>query len=281
YRFGLNLGTTIAPLLGFALYYLDHRRYTLLFWVEASVALIYAALALFALPPKQRGSAEADAGTNKGGSYLEVLRDRRYTMYLAAAFFNTVVYVQYLSTLPLDIKAQGMALLWYTVAVALNGALVIAFELPLTKISQRWPLKISIGLAFALVGLGMASYGLPLGPAVVVLGTLIWTTGEVVGAPAVFAYPAMAGPAHLKGRYIASFQFMFAAGSAIGPVIGGALFTVLGHRVWPVLAVASAVALLLGLAAVRPPATVAESADVQAPAAADVTPLPAAAEPSG
>jgi len=250
YRFGLNLGTTVAPLLGFALYYLGHRRYTLLFWVEALVALLYALLALVALPAKQKRSA-AVANEKATGSYLEVLRDRRYTLYLLAAFFNTVVYMQYLSTLPLDIKAQGVALLWYTVAVALNGAMVIAFELPLTKLSQRWPLRISIGTTFALVGLGMASYGLPLGPVVVVLGTLVWTTGEVVGAPAVFAYPAMAGPAHLKGRYIGSFQFMFASGSAIGPVIGGALFTVLGHRVWPVLAIGSAAALLLGVTAVR------------------------------
>ena len=81
----------------------------------------------------------------------------------------------------------------------------------------------------------MVSYGLPLGPAVIILGTLIWTLGEVVGAPAVFAFPAMAGPAHLKGRYIGSFQFMFGLGSAIGPMVGGALFTSLGHRVWLVM----------------------------------------------
>jgi MFS family permease len=282
YRFGLNVGTTIAPLLGFALYYLDHKHYTLLFWVEASVALLYAVLAFFTLPPKQQGSPEAAAGAKKTGSYLEVLRDRRYTMYLLAAFFNTVVYVQYLSTLPLDIKAQGIALLWYTVAVALNGALVIAFELPLTKISQRWPLKISVGLAFGLVGLGMASYGLPLGPVVVVLGTLIWTTGEVVGAPAVFAYPAMAGPPHLRGRYIGSFQFMFALATAVGPVVGGLLFTALGHRVWPVLAIASAVALLLGVAAVGQPATSPEAtAEAEAEAEAELAtdPLPTVVSP--
>ena len=41
------------------------------------------------------------------GSYLDVLRDRRYMLFLVAALFNAAVYVQYLSTLPLDVKAEG------------------------------------------------------------------------------------------------------------------------------------------------------------------------------
>ena len=194
----------------------------------------------------------------KTDSYLDVLRDRRYVLFLLAAFFNTMVYMQYLSTLPLDIEKQGVALLWYTVAVALNGAIVIAFELPLTKISQHWPVKISIGSAFLLVGFGMASYGLPMGPAVVVFGTLIWTTGEIVGAPALFAYPAMAGPTRLKGRYIGSFQFVFASGSALGPVVGGLLFTALGHKVWPVVALGSFIGAAFVALSVRQPAKEAE-----------------------
>jgi MFS family permease len=270
YRFAVNMGTTAAPLLGFALYNLDNKHYTLLFWGEGLVAVVYGTLALYALPRRERAPAETDetGAKVKADSYLDVLRDRRYVLFLLAAFFNTMVYMQYLSTLPLDIQAQGVALLWYTVAVALNGAIVIAFELPLTKISQHWPLKISIGSAFLLVGFGMASYGLPMGPAVVVFGTLIWTTGEIVGAPALFAYPAMAGPAQLRGRYIGSFQFVFASGSALGPVVGGLLFTSLGHKVWPVVAVGSFIGAALVAASVRQPTKevdVAEEVEAQVP----------------
>ncbi|HEX8303603.1 MAG TPA: MFS transporter [Jatrophihabitans sp.] len=254
YRFGLNVGATAAPLLGFALYNLDHQHFTLLFWGEALVALVYAALAMAALPRRTSRAAAADVpGADPSGGYLDVLRDRRYVLYLIAALLNAAVYTQYLSTLPLDVKAQGVPIFWYTFAVALNGGLVIAFELPLTKLSQRWPLRLTIGLSFLLVGLGVACYGLPLGPAVIILGTLIWTTAEVIGAPTVFAYPALAGPPHLKGRYIGSFQFMFGLGSAVGPMIGGALFTQLGHRVWLVLALGGLLAAPFGMAAVRTP----------------------------
>jgi MFS family permease len=275
YRFGLNLGTTAAPLIGFALYNLDDQGYTLLFWAEALVALAYAGLAMVALPRRERPVADAAGGAAAapGGSYLEVLRNRRYTLFLIAAFFNAAVYVQYLSTLPLDVKAEGVAIFWYTAAVALNGLIVILFELPLTKISQHWPFKLLVGLAFGLVGLGVVSYGLPLGPAVIILGTLIWTLGEVVGAPAVFAFPAMAGPAHLKGRYIGSFQFMFGLGSAVGPMVGGALFTSLGHRVWLVMALASVVATVLGVASVRTPSKAETKDTLEDPETPDVPPV--------
>jgi MFS family permease len=275
YRFGLNLGTTAAPLLGFALYHLDGEHYTLLFWGESLVAVAYAALALVALPRRTRAVPDAGGSTRAAptGSYLTVLRDRRYTVFLIAAFFNAAVYVQYLSTLPLDVEAEGVAIFWYTAAVALNGLIVIAFELPLTKISQHWPFKLLVGLAFGLVGLGVVSYGLPLGPAVIILGTLIWTLGEVVGAPAVFAFPAMAGPAHLKGRYIGSFQFMFGLGTAVGPMAGGALFTALGHRVWLVMAVASVIATSLGVAAVRTPPKAEVRNTLEDPETPDVPPV--------
>jgi MFS family permease len=277
YRFGLNLGSTAAPLLGFALYHLDNEHYTLLFWGEALVAVAYGILAMVTLPRRERAGAEPGAGVKAApvGSYLSVLRDRRYTLFLIATFLNAAIYVQYLSTLPLDVKAEGVPIFWYTAAVALNGLVVIAFELPLTKISQHWPFKILVGLAFGLVGLGVISYGLPLGPAVIILGTLIWTLGEVIGAPAVFAFPAMAGPAHLKGRYIGSFQFMFGLGSAIGPVMGGVLFTAFGRQVWLLLGIVSVVATVLGVYAVHTPSKGAPEveADVEAEDSPHVPPV--------
>ena len=251
YRFGLNVGTTAAPLLGYALYNLDHQRFTLLFWGEALVALIYAGLALVALP---RRTSPAAGRLGCPGT------DRRLSRRAARPALPAVPdrhrdQRRHLHPVPVDAaagrQAEGVPVFWYTVAVALNGVLVIAFELPLTKLSQRWPLKLTVGVAMLLVGLGMGCYGLPLGPAVIILGTLIWTTAEVIGAPTVFAYPAMAGPAHLKGRYIGSFQFMFGLGTAVGPVVGAALFTVLGHRVWWVLALGALVSAPCAVAGVR------------------------------
>ena len=120
------------------------------------------------------------------------------------------------------------------------------------------------------LGVGVAVYGLPLGPAVIIAGTLIWSLGEIIGGPSTFAYPGLAGPGHLKAHYIGSFQFMFGLGTAVGPVVGGWLFIRLGHGVWPVLALGSLIATTLAVLAVRkPPAAPAQpEAQAEAPALA-------------
>jgi predicted MFS family arabinose efflux permease len=272
YRFALNLGTTAAPLIGFALYRLNHRQYTILFWSDATAAMAYAIVALIALPKRtaagrseaaQRaaiGGAGAERGSRRRASsgYLQVLADRKFSLYLVASFLNAVVYVQYLSTLPLDVRAAGVPVFWYSFAVSLNGLIVIGLEPPVAERSQRWPMRLTIPAAILLVGVGMACYGLPLGPVIIVLGTLIWTSAELIGAPAGFAYPAIVAPARLKSRYIGSSQVAFGLGTATGPLIGGVLFSLLGHAVWPVIALVSLLATSCAVAAVRPPPAPAE-----------------------
>lgn len=256
YRFGLNAGTAIAPLLGFALYYADNKNYTLLFWGEGLVALVYALIATFTIPPKDKPEPAAAEGAPPApeASYRVLFQDRRYLLYLVAALTNSMIYVQYLSALPLDIAAHHVQIFWYTLAVSLNAGIVIAVELPVTKIVQKWQTRLTVGLAYLLVGIGMGVYALPLGALVIIGGTLIWTLAEIVGAPSVFSYPAMAGPPHLKSRYIGSFQFMFVLGTAVGPLLSGVLFVALGHHVWLALAPVAILTAYVGMAGVRSPA---------------------------
>jgi len=254
YRFGLNLGTMAAPLIGLGLYHLNGEHYTAVFWVEALIALGYALLAWVALPGGRREQAgDTAGGSAPTGSYLDVLRDRKYVFYLVATLVNGIVYMQYLSTLPLDVTASKVSTFWYAFAVSLNGFMVIAFELQLTKFSQNWPFRVTVPLAFTLVGLGMATYGLPLGPAVIIVGTLIWTIAEIIGGPSGFAYPAVAAPPNLKGRYIGSFQFVFGLGTALGPIVGGSLFAAVGHTVWPIIGACALIAVVCGLIGIVEP----------------------------
>ena len=264
YRFGLNAGAMAAPLVGLGLYRLGGHGYTLVFWGEALIALVYAVVAALALPrahrtgvaPTALGTSvegEHAAGDSPAGGFRAVLRDRRFVLYLLATLVNGIVYVQYLSTLPMDIEAHHIDLGWYSAAVSLNGLLVILIELPLTKVSQRWPTRLTVGACFGLIGVGVGLYGLPMGVVVIIGATLVWTVGEVIGGPAVFAYPANAGPVALRSRYISTYQFMQALGTAVGPVVGGLLFVRMGHASWPLLGAGGLVAAALALAAVRAP----------------------------
>src|SRR5258708_31761138 len=206
WRFGLNLGGLAAPLIGYALLQLDHQRYDLLFWGEALIALLYGLAAWITLPARSplpdSPTPDTEPSPRKDAGYLTVIRDHRYALFLIAIFFHGAVYVQSLSTLPLTITAAGVPVLWYTIAISLNGSIVIAFELLMTRVTQGWPRPLAVGAGFALVGAGMAIYGLQTSPAVIVIGTLVLSLGEIIGGPTIFAYPALAGPRNLRGRYI-------------------------------------------------------------------------------
>ena len=244
YRLALNLGTTAAPLLGALLVSVS---YNLLFYGEAAAALGYAAIVFVALPrrdPAPRAAQTAAAASKPSGGYLAVLRDRRYAAYLLAMLLNAAVYIQYLSTLPLAIHAAGFSTFWYGVMVATNGAVVIFFELLMTKVVKNWRVRTVLTVGFCLLGSGMAVYALPGGLAVFVVGTLLWTLAEIIEGPTMFAYPAIAAPPAASGRYLGAAYAMFGIGSAIGPVAGVALWGVLGRSAWVLIGAVSVLALV-------------------------------------
>jgi MFS family permease len=119
---------------------------------------------------------------------------------------------------------------------------------------QRWPVKVVVAAGFALLGAGQAIYALPWGVAVFVVGTLVWTLAEIVGGPSVFAYPGMAAPPGLTGRYMGSMQAMFGLGTAVGPVAGVALYGAAGADAWWMFGLACAVAMAAAWFGMRPPA---------------------------
>lgn len=239
YRLGLNLGATGAPLIGYALYHWGGESFTWLFWGEAIIAGLYALLAMLTLPGKTRTSGPASSPAAQCGGYLEVLADRRFVLFLLATLCHSAVFVQYITTLPMYVEDQKIGLFWYTLAVSLNGIIVICFELLITKITQNHARRKMLALGFALIGSGVAFYAVPIGPAALIVGTLIWSVGEIISGPAFFAFPANAGPKHLKAHYLGSFHFMFSMGIAVGPVVGGWLYLQLGTAIWPVISLGS------------------------------------------
>lgn len=281
YRLALNLGTTAAPLIGVALIKVS---YGLLFWGEALTALAYAAIAMVALPPRVRpqptDSAEPDAAeAGPGGGYLAVLADWRFALFLLALFVNSVVYIQYVAVLPLAVPAAGEKISLYGALVALNGLIVITCELLMTKLTQNLPSRTVAMTGFALLGVGMALYAVPLGAAMFVIGTLVWSLAEIVAGPTMFAYPAMTGPERLRPRYIASGQVVFNLGIAVGPAVGVAIWNSIGRSVWLVCGLACLAGFAASWVGVRATSATgqAQSDTSNAPEASDAGPAAAPA----
>ncbi|WP_103545243.1 MFS transporter [Streptomyces sp. SM1] len=235
-RMAINLGTTAAPLLGAAMVQVS---WDFLFWGEAAAVLVFAAVAAVTLPrtgqsaADDRSTAEAGPSQERKASYLTVLADRRYLFFLLAMFASSMIYIQYVSTLPLMIKDLGLSTAVYAAMVALNGALVITCELLVAKVVQRWPARIAVIAGVGLTGIGMSLYALPWGLAALVIATLVWSLGEIVGYPTLFfAYPAQAGPPELRGRYLGASNSLYGLGTAVGPFLGVMVWSEFGNGLW-------------------------------------------------
>jgi len=269
YRLCLNLGTTVAPLIGVALVSVS---YNLLFWGEALAALVYSLIALLFLPrtsvpteppadaavlpgtEKAAGQARPPAAEQKTrSSYLALLEDWRYLVFLASFLLMCVVYVQYTAALPLAVVDAGLSTWWYGAVITLNGAIVVSCEVAATRFVQTWPIRLTQMSGFALLAVGYGIYAIKIIPVFLVLGTLMWTLSEIVGAPTVWAYPGMVAPAHLRGRYFGAMQSVYGLSSTLGPILGIAMFERLGQRFFLWAAAAAVVATAVGRIGMRAP----------------------------
>ncbi|MDX3105766.1 MFS transporter, partial [Nonomuraea angiospora] len=202
-RFGLNLGAAVGPLLG--VWLAAAYSYQVVFAVNALVDLLFALVVLLVIPagaghrapedtaaPEDPAARADTADREDTARYRDLLRDRRFLLFLAGMFITAVAEVQYQSTLPLEVQQRGYPTALYGAVVALNGALVILVELPLTTLIQRFSMRATVAAGCLLLGVGLGLFGLPFGPWVFILGAVVWTLGEIISAPSIGAYPALA-----------------------------------------------------------------------------------------
>jgi predicted MFS family arabinose efflux permease len=284
YRLSLNLGTTAAPLIGVALVSVS---YDLLFWGEALAALVYCLIALRFLPrggiQARSAAADADApetqevadptgGRKPRSGYLALLQDWRYVTFLGAFLLLCTVYVQYTAVLPLAIIDAGLSTWWYGAVITINGAIVVTCEVVATRFVQTWPLRLTQISGYALLACGYGIYAIELAPVLLIIGTLVWTLSEIIGAPTIWAYPGMVAPARLRGRYFGAMQSMYGLGSTVGPIAGILLYEHVGQRFFLWAAAVMVLATVVGRIGML------DSTDVRAPAKPADGPVPA--EPS-
>ena len=216
-------------------------------------------------------SAEREEHQPRSG-YLALLEDWRFLVFLVAFLLLCVVYSQYTAALPLAIVRSGLSTWWYGAVVTLNALMVVTFEVVATKWVQAWPLRLTQMSGFALLAVGYGIYAIDIAPVFLILGTLVWTLSEIIGAPTVYAYPGMVAPARLRGRYFGAMQSMFGLGSTLGPILGIAAYDRFGQQMFLWTALVAVLATVIGRIGMRGRAT---------PESTEREPQPASAESAG
>ncbi len=258
-RLAINIGATVLPLAGVVL---SAVSYGLLFGAEAATAVCYALIAVVALPrrtPSVRAPGDMASGPPtedrpaRTGALAGIPRDRRYLLFCSAILLHIVIYVQHVVILPLFLQYHHFPTLVYGVLTSINGFLIVTCELFVTKFTQNRPVRIVVACGIGLTGLGMCLYDVRLGLVGLVLATLMWTLGEMIGGPTIyFAYPAHAGPTALRGRYLGLSNAVYGLGNTIGPVVGVLAWNRFGDGSWLLCGAVGVLAVTAGWCGVRP-----------------------------
>lgn len=218
YRLAINMG--FAAGLATAGFLAD-RSFVLLFLGDAATSIVFALVALFALPHTCT-TAYGDGAVT--GGVRPLLADRPFLLLLVAYVGVAFVYFQAQTTLSLHIRASGLSNAVYGSLLSLNGLLIVALELPLTSVTQRLPARPVIATGVFLVGAGFALTALAHSVVLLAMTVLVWTLGEMTHSPVAQAYVANLAPAALRGRYQGAFGLTWAIGLVAAPVLGTRLF---------------------------------------------------------
>ena len=228
----INLGFSIASLsIGLVVTF----GYLALFYADAASTLACVVLiALFVQDttpgPEMRAAAEQAGGREGIGT---VLRDRVFVAFVASFFLVLLVFQQCNAAQPMAMAHNGLSAAEVGYVGALNGLLIVAFQLPLTRWLERFPVAAVLSLSSLVIGIGMAVPLFGDGFGVFALSVAVWTLGEIGTTPTSSALVARIAPVHLRGRYQGVFQFAWTGSSMLAPLAGGAAYTAFGgDPVW-------------------------------------------------
>ncbi|WP_055589223.1 MFS transporter [Streptacidiphilus griseoplanus] len=218
FRLALNLGAALGPVVAALL---SSHGLKLLFLVSACCYAVFSAVLWTGLRTGPVKDAEGPASAKEAE---RAVRGHQRTPAVMLAFYAavlgiTVVYVQYSSTVSLAVSAAHSTEIYATL-LTLNGLLVIAAEVPLSSWTRRLPWWIPVTLGTACMAVGIAVSGAFKPYALVAVGVVVWSVGEMLFSPVVSSAVAELSPPDRIGRYQGYLATVQATAFALGPALG-------------------------------------------------------------
>src|SRR3990170_1926919 len=214
-----NLGVAIGPLIGGVIITIS---YDIAFYASAAASLLFALWILLRarepLPPP------SPDGPKPGRSYAPVLRDRPFLAFIGIYALSGMAYIILMVLLPVYAKENfGVVESQYGFILATNAAMVVLFQLPVTRwTSRRSPLPIlALGSLFYAAGVGSVALGSSFGA--FWLSMVILTVGEMIMVPTSTTLTANLAPVEMRGRYMGLYSLTWTISVGLGPVLGGLL----------------------------------------------------------
>ncbi|MDD5629986.1 MAG: MFS transporter [Elusimicrobia bacterium] len=216
----VNLGFSGAMVIAGALM---RFGYAALFIADAATTLAFAALAAWKLPETR------PAGAKTHPLHIAApFRDRDFAGFFLLMLGIAVIYSQAHCTLPVDMQSHGISAAGFGYIIAINGVMIVLLQPWISRKLQRAHPARMLAVSGALTGLGFGVQALAGGAPVYVAAIVVWTFGEMVGAPMGAAVVAALAPPSLRGTYQGAFGMAWGGGAFLAPMLGGLVMGRLG-----------------------------------------------------
>ncbi|MFF1699599.1 MDR family MFS transporter [Streptomyces sp. NPDC058257] len=253
------------------------------FLIEAVMTMVCAIVVFAKLPESRPVRTALEKASQPDVGLGTVLRDGRFMGVVGLSFLIAVIFQQGAVGLPVAMGEAGFTPADYGMAIAVNGVLIVALQIPVTRfIEHRDPQRLLIISALlAGYGFGLTAFAGSIG--VFALTVCVWTLAEIVNAPTQTGLVVRLSPTHGRGRYQGMYTLSWAVAALVAPLMSGFVIDHFGAQwLWGTCAVVGTVAALGYWSLMRGlPADEAETEVVTGAGPTPSGPTPAGLTPAG
>jgi MFS family permease len=191
------------------------------FLIEAAMTLVCAVVVFAKLPESRPVRTALEKAAEPDVGLRTVLRDGRFMGVVGLSFLIALIFQQGSVGLPVAMGEAGFTAADYGMAIAVNGVLIVALQIPVTRfIEHRDPQRLLIISALlAGYGFGLTAFAGSIG--VFALTVCVWTLAEIVNAPTQTGLVVRLSPTHGRGRYQGMYTLSWAVASLVAPLMSG------------------------------------------------------------
>lgn len=228
----MNIGVVFAPPIGGVI--ASASGYPILF-MFAAVFMAVCAVIVFVLIRESYSQREGSSVTlaQLGG----VFRDRLFILFCCVGALTSVVYSQLYGLLSVYTEFVGLPPYAFGILFSVNGAMVVALQIPIRKAAMRIGSTRAFVVAQLLFAVGFTYFLVSRDFFQFLIGVVVLTLGEITFMPASSGFIANLSPVDMRGRYMALSGLFYGIGGSVGAMIGFRLYGVLPNKefIWAVL----------------------------------------------
>ncbi|GAA3843786.1 MFS transporter [Streptomyces coacervatus] len=235
----INLGFAVSSM---AAGFIAEVSYLAGFLIEAGMTAVCAVVVFLKLPESRPVRAVKAAQDDTVGLGT-VLRDRRFMSVVGLSFLVALVFQQGSVGLPVAMGRAGFTPADYGMAIAVNGILIVALQIPVTRVIERRDPRRLLVVSSLLAGYGFGLTAFAGSVGVFALTVCVWTLAEIVNAPTQTGLAVRLSPLHGRGRYQGMYTLSWSLAALVAPLMSGVVIDRFGAEwLWGLCAVVGTLA---------------------------------------